>query len=280
MAPRAHVPRPPSPNWLVLARSLVWLAPLAFARPSLAMDDCHGHATRVGTEPEYRVRVASALASYDNVHGQGDYEGLTLGFEAAFPLFRLGAYLPAYRLVRNGVELYGPGDALLNLEGTFAQTSTRSLLFGAAWGTSLPTGSSADDLGMGHAMVMPSFWLGTELGAFSAKAHLGYGIAVGEGGASAHAHHGIVGPIVAPMNPSEVELSLALALRAFAFLELGAGGFFATPVAMQGGEARGTAYGSLTLFPSGRVNVRLEGHGPWLGDPFLAKARLAVAVKF
>jgi len=242
------------------------------------MDDCHSQDVPSDEALGFNLRLGAVAATYQSARAEGDYQGLTLGFEALWPGVRLGASLPAYRLLRNGVELYGPGDVLLSAEATFAETWTRSLLFGVALSTSLPTGSSEDDLGMGHLMAMPNFWLGTELGPFSAKMSLGYGLAVG--GGSDHAGHSGLQPLVAPMNPSEVELSLSASLRTLEFLDLGGGVFFASPVAMEGGQSRGTAYGSLTFFPRSRVDVRVEGHGPLIGDAFQAKGRLTVGLKF
>jgi hypothetical protein len=263
------------------------LCVLAKTSPLLAMEDCHGPVSEpfgkergeLESSPTYGMRVSTVVASYQSARYQGDYEGLGLGFDARFRRLQLGVTLPAYRLVRNGAVEVGLGDVVALSSVTMTDSYQGALAFGAVLGVSLPTGSAANDLGMGHVMAMPAFWLSSELDWLSTRFTLGYGIAMATE-AGGHDHGDVPAPIVAPMNVSELEASLANVVRLGRYFEGLAGIFGAAPVAMSDGIVRASAYAGLGVRSKAGFSARIEAHAPLAGDPFVAKGRLVVTYGF
>lgn len=241
-----------------------------------AAEHCHPPAPVEGGALGFRVAASAEAATYRSARYEGEYQGasLSLGWEHRWAGLR--AALPAYRIVRNGLEAYGLGDLLIDARIPFARSARGELSGGAGVAATLPTGDAAKDLGMGHAMLMPGLWVAWRGERAFLQAQLAYGRALAAGG---HAHHGGPAPIVNPMNASEIEGAAAAGVRLHEHLRVRGGLHGAIPVADEAGAARGVAVaGGDIVF--GAFLLGVEGHVPMVGDPFLAKAVVSVAATF
>jgi hypothetical protein len=176
--------------------------------------------------------------------------------------------------VRNGLRDYGASDVALDVRAAVVRFSEIAL--GLELAATLPTGDPARGLGMGHVMLMPGAFLQVEGAALRLLVQVAYGRALAS--AAEHAH-GSPGPLVNPMNRSELEHAAALAYSFRSPLFAAARLFGAVPVATAGGAARealGIALGaSLT-----RAQLSAELQLPLVGTPFALKTLLSAAVAF
>lgn len=233
----------------------------------------------LGTRAADRLRVAghALFATYRAPDAAGEYQGYFVAASYAHPWFFVHAQLPYYRLLRDGAVERGPGDLAIDLRGTLWRP-VPELALGLELAGSLPSGDADRGLGMGHVMLMPGAWLGWERGALRVLAQLAYGRMVGDT-ASSHHQHGGPGPLVNPMNRSELEHAFAVT---YAFAEhLYAGGRLlgAVPVAYRNGSAReiaGLAFGA--RFAPLELGAELQF--PLVGSPFIARTVLTLAAVF
>lgn len=242
-----------------------------------AAEHCHPPAPVEGGALGFRVAVSAEAATYQNARYEGEYQGasLSLGWEHRWAGLR--ASLPAYRIVRNGLEDRGLGDLLVDARIPFARSARDELRGGAGLAATLPTGDAAKDLGMGHAMLMPGLWISWRGDRAFLQASLAYGRALAAGG---HAHHGGgPAPIVSPMNASEIEGAAAAGVRLHEHLRVRGGLHGAIPVADEAGAARAVAVAGGDIV-YGAFLLGVEGHVPMVGDPFLAKVVISVAAMF
>ncbi|AKT37897.1 hypothetical protein [Chondromyces crocatus] len=245
-----------------------------------------------------RVGLGAEAATYKTARHAGEYQGasLNVGWEHRWVMLR--AALPVYRLVRDGETLTGLGDVLVDARVPFARTEGDTLVGGFRMAATLPSGSAARDLGMGHVMVMPGFFVGWQAHGAFVQTQLAYGRALAKGGHGAHGggqgdhgdghgdhgtgdttHAGGPMPIVNPMNSSEVEAAVTVGYLLHEHLRVRGGMYGAIPVAAEGGASRGAVMlGGDLLF--GPVDLGVEGHLPVAGDPFLAKAMVTAGVRF
>jgi hypothetical protein len=131
---------------------------------------------------------------------------------------------------------------------------------------------------MGHVMAMPGLFASYGGERLFVLVQVNYGRALGEG-TQAHVHGGWVGPIVDPMNRSELEhafgISYALVPQLRASLRLAG----ALPVAVTDGVAR-EAIGFGLALSLGVVDATVETLLPLVGSPFRAKNVLGLAVNW
>lgn len=226
--------------------------------------------------PRIGLRLALSLvaASYRTARYEGTYQGLLLALSYRHRRFGLSAALPGYHLVRNGATGYGIGDVRAAVDVSILRRG--GVTAGIYLGASLPSGSAAADLGMGHVMLMPSLFVTLRHGALGATLAAGYGAALGEGGA--HHHGGGAAPLVDPMNAREWEAMLQGSYDAATWLRLSGGLRGALPAPLPG-EARLVASIGARVLLAG-FEVAAEGEVPLWGTPFEARGTLGVAVPF
>jgi len=260
-------------------------AGMSLATDALA-DHCHPPAPFEPLGSGVRISLSVEAATYDTGHDEGDYQGVSLGVSYDHRRWLwMRALLPAYRLKRDGEELYGPGDLVTEARVMPLMSSDGVYSAGAGLVVTAPTGDASDDLGMGHFMVMPGL-RGEILGEkVFVQAQVAYGRALtssaSEQGHDAHEHHDTAGlhPIVNPMNESEIAGAAGAGYRLHELVRLRAGLYGALPVAMSGGRSRGVAIAGVDLLVD-PVDLGLEGQLPFAGDPFQMKARLTGGVRF
>lgn len=225
--------------------------------------------------------VSGETATYRNARFEGEYQGLAAFAAWEHEGVRVRGALPSYRLVRNGAEAFGLGDLFLDVRASFVPAAGDGLRGGAGLAASLPTGSAKQDLGMGHAMLMPALWvIWTSHEAFL-TGQIGYGRALSGGGGGHHHATSGTGPIVSPMNSSEVEFALGGGTHLARGLRVRAAVYGAVPVAsLDGGAARAAASLGMDVTVGDWFDVGLEGHLPLVGDPFLAKIVVPIGVRF
>ncbi|HEX6241119.1 MAG TPA: hypothetical protein VFZ61_09515 [Polyangiales bacterium] len=259
-------------RWFALA-ALVCAA--VAGRPSRAhAQGCHVLDVRPTQKLGFRVSALASFATYRNPSYEGEYQGYTGAAAFAHPWFSIEASITGYRIVRNGLREYGPGDLMLMARGRALRVGDDAAV-GIALGASLPTGDADKGLGMGHTMLMPGAWFGFSRGGLNLVLDVAYGRAVG-GGSS---HHADGGPIVNPMNRSELEHVLALDYTFWHTLFVVGRLYGAVAVADVNGRAREAA----GLGLGGRVSYfefAVEQHLPLAGTPFESKTLLRVSASF
>ena len=145
----------------------------------------------------------------------------------------------------------------------------------------MPTGNEKFGFGMGHTMLMPGLWMLLVREHVVLLVEVIYGRAVGShhGAHGAHMHGPLEGSIVQPMNASELEHGLSLAVSLDPHVRVLGRIFGAVPVADKNGEAREIvslgAQGILGIWDLG-----LEVQLPVLGSPFTARTLLAVGAEW
>jgi hypothetical protein len=253
---------------------------LAFFTSTLSASGVSAQTCHLGIEPDSAGSGVSGFsrleaASYENRRYSGRYEGAFVGASYRAPLGGATLAMPLYHLIRNGLESSGPGD--LALEARLVPFRRRVSL-GAVLGGSLPTGSAKDELGMGHPMLSVAALVATELDIVRLEAILGYGRALAD--SSAHAHHALgLSPLVAPMNPSELEGILTATARASRQISTRLGISMAAPVGNENGSSRGASVFGVE-YHQGKLRLGLEAAFPILGDPFRAKGAVELGVRF
>jgi hypothetical protein len=274
----------------IAARVAVAIVAAVLVSPALALADaCH-----VGPPLEtlglgLHASIELEAASYDNSRGEGTYLGAMIGIAYRRDWLRVRAQLPGYRLRRNSETFIGPGDLLLGTEVALLRDADDTFAAGIGVAATLPTGDASSDLGMGHVMLMPGLWGEVTRDRTFAQLQIVYGRSLGshesheeQGHAGHHAHSAHVmgpGPIVNPMNASEIAGRASAGYRLVDWLRVRAGVDGAVPVADDQGESRAIAVLGLDLLPD-PFNAAVEGQVPFIGDPFTVKAVVAVGLRF
>ena len=252
-------------------------------------DTCH-----VGPPVEelglgFHLSTVLELATYDNDRGAGNYQGVAVIAAYHREWLRLRAALPGYRLRRNDRTFYGPGDLLVGAELALIRDEEKTLASGISLAVTAPTGDAASDLGMGHVMVMPGVWGEVSRDKTFVQVQVVYGRALApsdDQGAAQHAgHHASAsnpvgpGPIVNPMNSSEITGRVSAGYRIAGPLRLRTGVDGAIPVAEDNGKSRGVAVVAVDLLPD-PFDFTIEGQLPFAGNPFSAKAVVRAGFRF
>ena len=245
------------------------------------------HVGAVASDPSRSVGLAltAVVGAYDNASGSGQYQGLIAEARYQRAWLRVALVVPGYRIERDGSQKFGVGDVALDLRLNVLERMECELSGGIAVATSAPTGNANRGLGMGHVMLMSGLWAQLQTASLTVLVDARYGRAVAAsatgGSGGAHAAHtassqgsassnGASGPIVQPMNRSEVELALSVAYRVTAQVAPFARLFGAVPVADAQGTARQAVAAGL-IVTLGPVDVSAEVQVPIVGDPFTAR---------
>lgn len=254
------------------ARCLALL--LAFSHVAHAADHCAppplAHTEALGID----LGVRFEHAQYSTETYAGNYSGAMLAAALLRPSWDVSLDVPVYHLLKNGLDVAGPGDPYLGGRLQVLASRAETVALGLGLGLSLPLGDAEQDLGMGHFMLHPGLWLRTSQGDLRSEWTVGYGRVLG-GPVDGHG----TGPLVSPMNASELSVGGALSLRSWRVLELRAAGMLAAPLPATSGEARATLGLSAGLL-LGKVAVTSGFSLPVLGDPYDAKLDVAVSYAF
>jgi hypothetical protein len=188
---------------------------------------------------------------------------------------RVRAALPGYRIVRNGLSSSGLGDMILDAQVALVGAPDEALTAGLVFAAMLPVGDDSKDLGMGHPMLMPGMWAAWKDDRIFVQGQVAYGWMIGQG----HRHGGGPVPIVNPMNAREVALGGSAGFLFHPRARARGGAYGAVPVNNQSGAARAAAFvgGDVLL---DWLDLGLEGHLPFVGDPFSAKALVTLGARF
>jgi hypothetical protein len=222
------------------------------------------------TEPLITMRAGFAVeaaAIDDGLGRSGSYRGGVTSVELIALGTRARVSLGAYQ-VDWGQRGSGFGDAHVALQRAVASVGATNL--GAALSATLPTGDVADELGMGHAMVMPAAWARWANGSSSLLGSITYGSMLG-----GH-HHGRPTPIVSPMNAEEIAASIR-AGRTFGRTELAASLSGAAPIGE--GVARG-ALGAAARWLLGATELAIDVSTPFGGTPIQARGAVEISRGF
>jgi hypothetical protein len=223
--------------------------------------------------------LALEHANYSTERYAGNFTGVHLGVSYAQAnvhglSWDVSAGVPAYQLVRNGQDEGGIGDPWLRGRLRLLQSRARDLALGAALGMSFPLGDAEADLGMGHVMIHPTVWLDSAGERVHTHWTFSYGSVLGAGD-----HGSGTGPLVNPMNASELAASGTATWSPVRGLQLSAGAMGAVPTSTQGGEARAVASLGF-LLPLGLVQLGSEFSWAILGDPFDQKLEVTARAAF
>ncbi len=267
-------------------RSIKFFFLFAFGTPLLATVTNVAHAQHCATSsPSYssllgvRLGIDSEFATYRTEQYEGDYQGIGVNIQWQHRWVKLRTRLLTYGLTRNGSDVSGIGDLLFDVKVPLVYLDKNTLALGIGMASTLPTGDASLDLGMGHVMLMPGLWLAWQ----SAQAFIHSQVAYGQALSSkdgAHHHGGGPGPIVNPMNASELEASLTGGLIISRHFRLCTGIYGAVPLATESGASRAVAFAGLEVTPIHWLDLSLEQHLPLVGDPFLAKIVLQAGARF
>jgi hypothetical protein len=223
-----------------------------------------------------RVSLLTVAASYRNRIYAGEYQGVLVAASYDHPWFSAEAAFGGYRIVRNGLRDYGVSDVALDARGTVARFGD-DMALGLELAATLPTGDPGRGLGMGHVMLMPGAFFQLQKSGLRLMLQLAYGRAVvpGEG----HEHASPTGPLVNPMNRSEIEHAATLSYQFHAPLFAAARLFGAVPVFYNAGEAR-EALGLALGAGLSRWQLSAELQLPLVGQPFVVRTQLSAALSF
>ncbi len=232
----------------------------------------HGDHEHHGTAAQpFAASVSLVAASFDTMEYVGNYQGAIPSFGWTRDRFSVMAMGSAYRIEKNGGTFYGAGDAMVH--GRAMLLRDNALQGGLSLAVSLPTGSEAHQLGMGHLMLMPAVFAGWSIARVRAMASFGYSRAIGGG---SHMGHG-ARPLVSPMMPSELSWSAGAEVLLGKQIAAGARGGGGIPV----GE------GDLRAFAAARVawhvssmETALELQAGIAGDPFTLRGVVSTALSF
>lgn len=247
---------------LLVATAVMLAAPHAHAQ------ECH-HPPRSESSLVMRAGLALEAAAIDDDLGRsGTYRGAVTSIEIAALGGRARVALGAYQ-VDWGQTGAGLGDVQLGVDRAVLGLGATQL--GLALSATLPTGDVADDLGMGHAMIMPAAWARWSGDSSALLATLVYGSMLG----NSHAH-GMAGPLPSPMNAEELAASLR-ASRRFRRTELSTAVSGATPIG-DGGTRAGLGAGARWM--SGPTELAVDLSAAFGGTPIQARGVVEVSRGF
>jgi hypothetical protein len=250
-----------------------WFAPgaagLAHAEHDMATMSDH----RAADESQISAGLSVEAARFDNVLYIGSYQGIAPSLGWMRGRFGAGATVGLYHLVKNGLSVYGVGDAMFT--GHAAVITTEALDTGIAVHLMVPTGSELEGFGMGHMMAMPSAWGAWRSRRITIKATAGYARALTGLGGAAHDHG--PSPLVDPMNMQELTWSTGADLDVSHGVRLGGralGGF-----ALGNGRDRVIGAGRVG-WGTARVSTGFELQLGLAGDPFSIRGVVDTALRF
>lgn len=286
----------------------LWIGAVALLGVSIPggalADHSHHHdATALAASgSELSATLGLVAASYRTTSFSGDYQGVTPAVHWASGRFAAATSIGAYRLRKNGALYHGVGDLFVQGQVTVISRTTQSfaggdlvihrvhhrrpvtrfsaqpegLLAGLALAVSSPTGSPRHGLGMGHFMVMSSLWGSWTAGEVTLSTSGGVGAAIAESGESGHVHGS--GPIVDPMNLSELTWSASGDLAVARDLRLGArlGG----ALAVDDSGVNRTIGAARAVWTAGRVDTSAEVQVGITGDPFSVRGVVETSLRF
>jgi hypothetical protein len=226
------------------------------------------------TAPKFALRLGIERANYANERYAGNFAGLGLGALLTGKAWDVSLDASLYHLVKNGLDVSGPGDPFLRGRVRVWQAEGSTLALGMALGLSAPLGDAQAGLGMGHFMIHPGIWLGSRGEQIRTEWSLGYGRVLGDG-----EHGEPTGPLVSPMNSSELSAGAAVSWDLHPQFALRALGLGAVPVAAPQGEARLMAgFGARLVL--GALALTVTASFPVVGDPFTDKLELGIGYSF
>jgi hypothetical protein len=241
-----------------------------------AAQSCHTPSLRPGGGSTYRAALASTFASFGEGATHGEYQGLFATFSLTHPWFVAEVSLPAYRIARADSHAYGLGDLALSARANAYQSHDGALIAGPELAATLPTGAADDDLGMGHIMLMPGAFVLFQRDSVALLAQFAYGRALAA--TPAH-HHAAPGPIVNPMNHSELTHALGLSAALHPSLRVTARLLGAVHVFNHTGSAREVVAPGLQII-AGVFDLALEFQLPVLGNPFNSRTVLSLGAQW
>jgi hypothetical protein len=261
-----------------LLRVTLFLLAAAFGSPARAQS-CHVSAASQDTTFGVRLSARAQTAGFETTLYEGHYQGLFAGVLAGSETVSAEASLPFYRIMRNGLTSYGAGDLALGARAKlFGYGGDRGATGLFVAGT-LPTGDPERDLGMGHVMIMPGAWGRASLRPVVFFAELAYGAALGTQGAGHHEHHAAgQTPIVNPMNSSELEPLVAVAVDVAGPFRVRGGAYGGFPVGSSDGASRMAAFVAVEI-ARGSFGASVQGELPLVGDPFTSRLSLELSTR-
>jgi hypothetical protein len=257
--------------WVVLA-----IAACIVRVERVSAQSCHGFDMRPESKQlPLQASLLTTFASYDNAVYAGEYQGAFVAASYSHPWFFGEASFGGYRIVRNGLRDYGVSDVALDARAALARFRDEIAL-GLELAATLPTGDPGKGLGMGHVMLMPGAFFEFHTAQIRLMLQLAYGrVASGDG----HEHGSSTGPLVNPMNRSEIEHVASLSYQFHSTLFAAARLFGAVPIAANGGEAR-EALGVVLGAGVSRYQLSAELQLPLVDQPFTLRTQLGAAVSF
>jgi hypothetical protein len=224
--------------------------------------------------PTFGLRLGIERANYESERYAGNFAGLGLGAVLGDDAWDMSLDATLYHLVKNGLDIVGPGDPFLRGRVRVWQAEASTFAFGVALGLSAPLGDAEAGLGMGHFMIHPGLWAGSRGEKVRTEWSLGYGRMLGDG-----EHGEPTGPLVSPMNSSELSAGGALSWDLHPRFALRALGVGAVPVAAPAGEARLMA-GFGARLGLGALTLSVTASFPVVGDPFTDKLEVGIGYSF
>jgi len=249
---------------------VAWLVPRTagadHAGHDMAMSETHQMS-------ELSAGIAVSAAQYDNPLYLGSYQSVAPAVGWMSQRFGAGATLALYHLTKNGLSVYGMGDAMVMAHATVITAD--ELQAGIALHMMFPTGSERDGLGMGHTMAMPSAWATWRAQAVSVNASAGYGRALVSIGGGAHDHGPT--PLVDPMNLQELTWDAGADVTVTQRLRVGGGARGAIPI----GNGTNRVIGAGRVgWGTSRVSTGFELQVGIDGDPFTVRGVVETALRF
>jgi hypothetical protein len=243
-----------------------WLAPgVARADHEAAMAD-HHH------EPGMSIGVAVEAAQFSNTLYIGSYQGVLPQITWMDDRLGANATIGFYHLVKNGLSVYGMGDAMFG--GHAALIASDAAQAGVALHLMLPTGSELEGLGMGHVMAMPSAWASWRSQPWTLRASAGYARAVNPP-AGAHDHG--PSPLVEPMNMEELTWSAGADVDLTDRTRIGGRAQGGIPI----GTGRERVIGAgRVAWGTPRLSTAFELQLGVVGDPFGIRGVVETALRF
>lgn len=252
---------------------------VGFALVSVAAPRAYAqHCTAPDAEEPLREGVTAALAyetaRFDSDGGYGGWGGIVPELRASRGGFMARAWIGGYDIDRPRSHVRGIGDVGTDLAVHIFETPR--LQAGPLLAMTWPTGDASAGLGMGHAMVMPAFAAHLTADSLRGLATVGYGFGLFV--PDDHVHGS--GPIVDPMNRSELQSSVGLAtILPTSPGRLAVEGHFAyaRPIGINDGHERGIAGVGLYLSIAA-IGVRAATEWPLVGNPFRVRLQLAASL--
>ena len=225
----------------------------------------------------YRVALTGIFGSFNDQAAavSGEYQGQLVSGAVSHPWFTAELSLPGYRIAKTGSHDYGFGNLGADVRAHLYRADDGSLIAGPELAATFPTGSSNEDLGMQHVMLMPGGFLLWQQGSFTLLAQLGYGRAL----AGAHAHHMGPMPLVSPMNRSELTHAIGASARLHANLRVTGRLLGAVNLFDHNGAAREVVAPGLQLV-MGAFDASLELQLPVVGKPFSSRTLVSVGAQW